>query len=41
MTVYVGDQGNPIGAVLTVGVIIMAVLVSLTLMQKPSKRKKS
>jgi hypothetical protein len=41
MTVYVGDQGNPIGAVLTVGVIIMAVLVSLTLMQKPAKRKKS
>jgi CARDB len=40
MTVYVGDQGNPVGAVLTVGVIIMAVLVTLTFMQKPARRKK-
>ena len=40
MTVYVGDQGNPVGAVLTVGVIIMAVLVALTFMQKPARRKK-
>ncbi len=39
-TIYVGSQGNPIGAVLTVGVIIMSVLVALMYMAKPAKRKK-
>lgn len=39
-TIYVGSQGNPIGAVLTVGVIIMGVLVALMYMAKPAKRKK-
>lgn len=38
-TVYVGSQGNPIGGVLTVAVIIMAVLVALMFMAKPAKRK--
>jgi len=38
MTIYVGDEGNPIGAVLTIGVIIMAVLVALTYMAKPQRR---
>lgn len=39
-TIYVGDVGNPAGAVLTIGVIIMSVLVALTYLQKPSKRGK-
>lgn len=39
MTIYVGSQGNPVGAVLTVGVIIMSVLVALMVMAKPQKRK--
>jgi subtilase family serine protease len=39
-TIYVGTQGNPIGAVLTVGVIIMSVLVALMYLAKPQKRKK-
>ena len=39
-TIYVGSQGNPIGGVLTVGVIIMSVLVALMYMAKPAKRKK-
>lgn len=38
MTIYVGDEGNPVGAVLTIGVIIMSVLVVLTYLQKPSRR---
>ena len=40
MTVYVGDEGNPLGAVLTVGVVIMSVFVFLTYLQKPVKKKK-
>lgn len=40
MTIYVGSQGNPVGAVLTVGVIIMAVLVVLMFIAKPQMRKK-
>lgn len=40
MTVYVGDVGNPIGAVLSIGVIILSVFVVLTFLQKPQKRKK-
>ncbi len=39
-TIYVGTQGNPVGGVLTVGVIIMSVLVVLMFMAKPAKRKK-
>jgi hypothetical protein len=40
MTVYVGDEGNPLGAVLTIGVVIMSVFVFLTYMQKPARKKK-
>ena len=39
-TVYVGKQGNPAGAVLTIGVIIMSVMVALMYMSKPQSRKK-
>lgn len=39
-TIYVGSQGNPIGAILSVGVIIMGVLVALMIMARPAKRKK-
>jgi hypothetical protein len=38
--VYVGSQSNPIGAILTVGVLIMSVLLGLTIMAKPQRRKK-
>lgn len=38
MDIYVGDQGNALGAVLTIGVIIMSVLVALTFMAKPVRR---
>ncbi len=40
MTVYVGDESNPLGAVLTVGVIVIAVMVFLTYLQKPAPKKK-
>lgn len=40
LTIYVGDESNPLGAILTVGVIIMAVFVFLTYLQKPSPKKK-
>ena len=39
-TVYVGKQGNPTGAVLTIGIIIMSVLVGLIYISKPPPRKK-
>lgn len=39
-TIYVGKQGNPAGAVLTIGVIIMSVLVALMYLSKPQARKK-
>lgn len=39
-TIYVGKQGNPAGAVLTMGVIIMSVLVALMYISKPPPRKK-
>ncbi len=39
-TIYVGTEGNPVGAILTVGVIIMSVMVALMIMAKPQKRKK-
>lgn len=40
MTVYIGDEGNPLGAVLTVGVVVMSVFVFLTYLQKPARKKK-
>jgi hypothetical protein len=40
LTIYVGEQGNPTGAVLTVGLIIVIVLFVLTYLQKPIKRGK-
>ncbi len=40
MTVYIGEQGNPIGAVLTIGVIAMSLLTGLTMMTKPARKKK-
>ncbi len=40
MTVYIGEESNPIGAVLTLGVIIMFVFVFLTYLQKPARKKK-
>lgn len=39
MTIYVGSQGNPVGAILTIGVIIMSILVALVIMAKPTRRK--
>ncbi len=39
-TIYLGTQGNPAGAVLTIGIIIMSVLVALMYMSKPQARKK-
>ncbi|MGD9962891.1 MAG: CARDB domain-containing protein [Thermoplasmata archaeon] len=39
MTIYVGSEGNPIGAVLTVGVILMSVLVALMVLAKPQRKK--
>lgn len=38
LTIYVGDEGNPLGAVLTVAVIIAAVFAVLMWLQKPQKR---
>jgi len=40
ITVYVGEQGNPAGAILTVGLMIAIVLFVLTYLQKPAKRGK-
>lgn len=40
MTIYVGERSNPLGGVLTIGVIVMSVLVFLTYLQKPVSRKK-
>lgn len=40
MTVYVGEESNPIGAVLTLGVVIMFVFTFLTYLQKPARKKK-
>lgn len=38
LTIYVGDEGNPLGAVLTIGVIIAAVFAGLMWLQKPPRR---
>ncbi|HUU07517.1 MAG TPA: CARDB domain-containing protein [Thermoplasmata archaeon] len=40
MTVYIGKESNPLGAVLTVGVIVMFVFTFLTYLQKPARKKK-
>ncbi len=40
LTIYVGTQGNPVGAVLTIGVIIASVFVGLMWLQKPRRRGK-
>jgi len=40
LTIYVGDEGNPLGAVLTMGVIVASVFVGLMWLQKPAKRGK-
>jgi hypothetical protein len=40
LTIYVGDQGNPAGIILSVGLIIVIVLFVLTYLQKPVKRGK-
>lgn len=39
-TIYIGEQSNPAGAILTVLLIVVAVLFVLTYMQKPAKRTK-
>lgn len=38
LTIYVGDEGNPLGAILTIGVIIAAVFAGLMWLQKPPRR---
>ncbi len=40
LTIFVGEKGNPAGAVLTVVLIIMIALFVLTYLQKPAKRAK-
>jgi len=40
LTIYVGDEGNALGAVLTIGVIIASVFVALMWLQKPPRRGK-
>ncbi|HJX04762.1 MAG TPA: CARDB domain-containing protein, partial [Thermoplasmata archaeon] len=40
ITIYVGEQGNPAGGILTVGLMIVIVLFVLTYLQKPAKRGK-
>ena len=40
-TIYIGKQGNPVGAILTILLIIVSVLVVLMWLQKPVKRKKT
>ncbi len=40
MTIYVGEEGNVLGAVLTIGVVIAAVLFALVYIQKPVRRGK-
>jgi len=40
VTIYVGEQGNPAGAILTVLLMIVIVFFVLTYLQKPAKRGK-
>lgn len=40
LTIYVGEEGNALGALLTIGVIIAAVLFALMYLQKPIRRGK-
>ncbi|OGS56427.1 MAG: hypothetical protein A3K60_00280 [Euryarchaeota archaeon RBG_19FT_COMBO_56_21] len=39
-TIYVGGQGNPAGAVLTIAVIVASFFVVMTYFQKPGKKSK-
>jgi len=39
-TIYVGEQTNPAGAILTIAVIVMSVFFVLTYLQKPVRRGK-
>ncbi|OGS41706.1 MAG: hypothetical protein A3K67_07925 [Euryarchaeota archaeon RBG_16_62_10] len=39
-TIYVGEQSNVIGGVLMFAVVFLAVIVMLTYLQKPAKKKK-
>lgn len=38
LTIYVGDEGNPLGAILTIAVIIASVFAGLMWLQKPPRR---
>lgn len=40
LTIYVGSESNPLGAVLTIGVIVASVFVGLMWLQKPQRRGK-
>jgi len=40
LTIYIADTGNPLGAVLAIGVIVLSVFVGLMWLQKPQKRGK-
>lgn len=40
LTIYVGGESNPLGGVLTIGVILASVFVGLMWLQKPQKRGK-
>jgi hypothetical protein len=40
LTIYVGEQGNPVGAILTVALILVGIVFVLTYLQKPAKRTK-
>jgi hypothetical protein len=40
LTIYVGEQGNPAGAILTVALILVGIIFVLTYLQKPAKRAK-
>lgn len=39
-TIYVGEQSNPAGAILTIAVIVMSIFFVLTYLQKPVRRGK-
>jgi len=40
LTIYIQGEGNPLGAILVVGVIVVSVFVGLMWLQKPQKRGK-
>ena len=39
-TIYIGSQANPVGVVLSIGVIIASILVALMFLAKPPRRSK-